>query len=52
MEHYAMTAREALDFFKSGEKGLTSEEAKHRLERNGRNALKEQKKHSLAGLFF
>ncbi len=52
MEWYSMTKREALEKLKTSESGLTSAEAKLRLAANGKNALKEEKKSGLIGLFF
>lgn len=52
MEQHSLSTREVLKKCKSGENGLTSQEAKLRLEKNGRNALKEEKKRGVVGLFF
>lgn len=52
MEQYGLEAREVLKLVKSGEGGLSAEEAARRLGQNGRNALKEEKKKSKVWLFF
>ncbi|MDE7158889.1 MAG: HAD-IC family P-type ATPase, partial [Clostridiales bacterium] len=52
MEQSGLELKEVYKITGSGEQGLTSEEAKKRLEANGRNALKEDKKKSKIGLFF
>ena len=52
MELYGMNTGEVLAQVRSAEGGLSSEEAAARLEQNGRNALKAEKKKSKIGLFF
>lgn len=47
-----MSAREVLEKTKSGTGGLSEEEARSRLEKNGRNVLTEGKKKSKIALFF
>ncbi len=49
---YLLKKEEVLKSFLTSEAGLSSEEAKRRLEQNGRNALKEGKKKSKLGIFF
>lgn len=51
-EQYGLKKEEVLKTFLTSEAGLTSEEAKRRLEQNGKNALKEGKKKSKLGIFF
>ena len=52
MEQYQLTAEEALSRVRSSPRGLDAKEAASRLSHDGKNALKEQKRHSLVGLFF
>ncbi len=52
MELYQLAVREVFQNLNSGESGLTQAEAETRLTRNGRNALKEEKKKSKIRLFF
>lgn len=52
MEQYKLETREVLEKTGSGESGLSSQEAKKRLEQQGRNALSEGKKKSRILLFF
>ena len=52
MEQYGQTLEEVFARVKSGEGGLTDEEAERRLQENGRNALQSGKKRSAVGLFF
>ncbi|MDE6273525.1 MAG: cation-translocating P-type ATPase [Clostridiales bacterium] len=52
MEQYQSEVSEVLEKVQSSPRGLTATEADRRLAQNGKNALKEQKKHSLIGLFF
>ena len=47
MERYLQEAREVLENLETGENGLTSAEAEARLERDGKNKLKEPEKESL-----
>ena len=47
MKFYAMDKNAVIDEVKSGENGLTTEEAERRLEENGKNKLVEGKKESL-----
>ncbi len=51
-EQYKLKKEEVLTLHRSSEGGLTSEEAKKRLEQNGKNALREGKKKSKLGIFF
>ncbi|MBD5636839.1 MAG: cation-translocating P-type ATPase [Clostridia bacterium] len=51
-EPYILKKQEVLKTFSTSEAGLSSEEAKKRLEQNGRNALKEGKKKSKILIFF
>ena len=51
MEHYSLTERQLYETLQTSPQGLTSEEAEKRLEKNGRNALREGKKKSLFSLF-
>ncbi|MDD4316168.1 MAG: HAD-IC family P-type ATPase, partial [Clostridia bacterium] len=50
--YYNMSGKEVLDELQSSEKGLTVQEAVDRLEKNGKNELKESKKRSLVAKFF
>ncbi len=52
MEFYSLTKRETLEKLHAAEGGLPSPEAQQRLEKYGKNVLKEEKKSSLLGLFF
>ena len=52
IEQYKLKKDEVLKTFLTSEEGLSSEEAKKRLEANGRNALSEGKKKSKLALFF
>lgn len=49
--YYNMSGKEALEALQSNENGLTEQEALSRLEKNGKNELKEGKKKSLAARF-
>lgn len=50
--YHSMTAEEVLAELKTGELGLTQEEAAKRLEAVGENALQDKKKGSVIKLFF
>ena len=50
-EVYKKTIEELYEYFKTSREGLTSEEAKNRLERDGENKLAEKKKKSSIVLF-
>ena len=52
METYMLSAEQTLEKIKSKASGLSSEEARARLEKNGRNVFKESKKRSKIALFF
>ena len=52
METYSLDKREVLRRLNATEAGLTGEEAARRLERFGKNALREEKKKGLLALFF
>ncbi len=52
MEFYSLTKRETLEELRAAEGGLSSREAEQRLEKYGKNVLKEEKKISLLKLFF
>ncbi len=52
MEMYTLSAEETLEKTKSRANGLSSEEARARLEKNGRNVFREGKKKSKIALFF
>ena len=52
MERYTLTKTEALKALKSSEGGLSQEEAVRRLEKFGKNELKEGKRRSIPVLFF
>ena len=52
METYMLSAEQTLEKIKSKASGLSSEEARARLEKNGRNVFKEGKKRSKIALFF
>ena len=52
MEQYGSEIKKVFEAVEGSEQGLTSEEAQRRLAKNGRNALKEEKKKSKLGLFF
>lgn len=52
MEQYGLEIREVFNQVKSGEGGLSPQEAQSRLATNGRNVLKEGKKKSKIRLFF
>ena len=52
MELYTLTKSEALKALKSSEGGLSQEEAARRLEKFGKNELKEGKRRSIPVLFF
>ena len=51
MKYYLEDAKEVLESVQSSENGLTSDEAALRLEKNGKNALKEPEKDSLLKKF-
>ena len=51
-EQYKLKKDEVLKTFSASEEGLSSEEAKRRLEANGRNVLQEGKKKSKLSIFF
>lgn len=50
--YYNMSGKEALEALQSNENGLSEQEALSRLEKNGRNELREGKKKSLIARFF
>ena len=49
---YSMTKEDVLDKVKTDEDGLTSKEARKRLERDGKNTLPKKKKDSVVKIFF
>lgn len=51
-DHYRLKKDEVLKSLFTSEGGLSSVEAKKRLEKDGKNALKEEKKKSKLGIFF
>ncbi len=51
MKHYLHSTEEVFSEVESSSKGLTSQEASERLEKNGKNKLKEAKKKSLIARF-
>ena len=52
MEQYLAKKEEVLEALSASEDGLSGEEAKKRLQANGKNALRQRKKKSKLGLFF
>ena len=48
MEYYLKNTEEVLKELKTSEQGLDPAEAAARLEKNGKNVLKEEEKHSIA----
>jgi len=52
MNYYSKTKEEVLDLVSSNEKGLTSAEARKRLEENGKNELPQAKQDGIFKLFF